>query len=127
MSDKLEQAITRIKSGDKEEGRQLLIEALKVAVIDINDIESIKERIYALLNIKRIFYMRHGEIQGKPIVFSADQEVTVSDFIKNLDKRLLEGFKRARIIHGDSMTPREPTVGLDYELHDGDTVELVSP
>jgi len=48
------------------------MEGVNLAVIDINDIESISKQIYFLLNIKRIFYMRHGEIQGKPLVFSAD-------------------------------------------------------
>jgi len=48
------------------------MEGVNLAIIDINDIESISKQIYFLLNIKRIFYMRHGEIQGKPLVFSAD-------------------------------------------------------
>jgi len=107
--------------------RKTNMEGVNLAVIDINDIESISEQMYSLLNIKRIFYVRHGEIQGKPLVFSADQEVTVFDFIKTLDKRILESFKRARIIHGDTTIPRGQTVGLDYKLDDGDMVELVSP
>ena len=102
------------------------MEGINLAIIDINDTESISENIYTLLNIKRIFHVRYGEIQGKPLVFSADEEVTVSDFIKSLDKRILESFKRARVIHSDTTMPREQIVGLDYKLIDGDTVELVS-
>lgn len=101
------------------------MEGLNLAVIDINDIESISERIYFLFNIKRIFYLRHGEIQGKPLVFAADQEVTVSDFIERLDKRILDSFQRARVIHRDTTMPGGQTVGLDYRLSDGDMVELV--
>lgn len=101
------------------------MEGVNLAVIDINDIESISKQIYFLLNIKRIFYMRHGEIQGKPLVFSADQEVTVSDFVKSLDKRMLEGLSRARVVDSDTTMPRGQIVGLDYNLDDGDMVELV--
>jgi len=102
------------------------MEGENLAVIDINDIESISEQIYTLLNIKRIFYMKDGEIKGKPLVFSADQEVTVLDFIKNLDKRILASFKRAKVIHGDTTVYGVQVVGMDYTLDDGDMVELVS-
>lgn len=54
---------------------------INLAVIDINCIELISDQIYSLLNIKRIFYVRHGEIQEKPLVFPADQEVIVFDII----------------------------------------------
>ena len=97
-----------------------------LAVKDINDIESISKHIYSLLNIKRIFSLRRGEIQGKPVVFSADQEVTVADFIKSLDKRIQPNFKRARIIHCDATIPGVQAAGLDYKLDDGDIVELIS-
>lgn len=101
------------------------MEGVNLAVIDINDIESISKQIYFLLNIKRIFYMRRGEIQGKPLVFSADQEVTIFDFVESLDKCMLEGLSRARVVDNDTMMPRGQIVGLDYKLGDGDTVELV--
>ena len=101
------------------------IEGICLAVVDINDIESISKRIYSLLNIKRIFSVKHGEIQGKPLVFSADQEVTVFDFIKSLDKRILTSFKRAKIIHSETTIHGEQIVGLDFKLGDGDMVELV--
>jgi len=101
------------------------VAAVNLAVVDINDIESISRQIYTLLNVKRIYYMRHGEIQGKPLVFSADQEVTVLDFVESLDERMLENLKRARVMASDTAMPSGQIVGLDYRLGDGDTVELV--
>ena len=40
------------------------MERVNLAVVDISDTESISKEIYALLNIKRIYYTRHGEIEG---------------------------------------------------------------
>jgi len=51
--------------------------------------------------------------------------VTVSDFVKSLDKRMLEGLIRARVVDSDTTMPRGQIVGLDYNLDDGDAVELV--
>lgn len=101
------------------------MEGVNLATIDINDTESVSRQIYLLLNIKRIFCMRRGEIEGKPLVFSADQEVTVSDFAGSLGERMLEGLSRARVVDSDATMPRGQIVGLDHKLGDGDKVELV--
>lgn len=106
-------------------GWQADIEGGDLAVIDINDTESVSRQIYSLLNIKRIFCMRNGEIEGKPLVFPATQEVTVSDFAGSLGKRMLDGFNRARVVESDTTMPKEQIVGLDHKLGDGDKVELV--
>jgi ribosome-interacting GTPase 1 len=97
-----------------------------LVVADINDIEFISERIYSLLNIKRIYLVRHGEIKEKPLVFPADKEIKVSDFVYNVDKRILGRFKRARVVHDDMTIPEVQAAGLDYKLDDGDTVEIIS-
>ena len=101
------------------------MEGVNLPVLDINDVESISTQIYTLLNIKRIYHMRYGEIQGKPLVFSADQEVTVFDFVGSLDKRMLENLKKTRVITSDTTMPGGQMVGPDYKLGDGDKVELV--
>lgn len=97
----------------------------KGLIIDINDTESVSRQIYFLLNIKRIFCMRNGEIEGKPLVFPAAQEVTVSDFAGSLGKRMLDGFSRAIVVESDTTMPKGQIVGLDHKLGDGDKVELV--
>lgn len=97
-----------------------------LTVLDINDTGSISGRIYSLFNIKRIFVALRGEIQEHPRVFPAEQEVTVHDLINSLDKRLLNRFKRAKIIHHDPSVPDTQSAGLEYTLNDGDIVEIVT-
>ncbi len=97
-----------------------------LVVADINDIESISERIYTLLNIKRIYLAHLGEIKEKPLVFPADKEIKVSDFVYSVDKRILTRFKRARVVSADITIPEIQAAGLDYQLNDGDTVEIIS-
>ncbi|UCD07970.1 MAG: 50S ribosome-binding GTPase [Dehalococcoidales bacterium] len=97
-----------------------------LTVLDINDKDSISERIFRLFNIKRIFLRLHGEIQEHPRVFPAEQEVTVHDFIKSLDKRLAKRFKRAKITHNDPSMPDVQSAGLEFVLKDGDIVEIIS-
>ena len=104
----------------------LKIEVPNLTVLDINDKGSISDRIYKLLNIKRIFPALHGETQEHPRVFPAEQEVTVHDFINSLDKRLIKRFKRARIVRNDPSVPDTQSAGLEYKLDDGDIVEIVS-
>jgi ribosome-interacting GTPase 1 len=106
-------------------GWQTSMAGVDLDTIDINDTESVSRQIYFLLNIKRMFCMRHGEIEGKPLVFPADQQVTVSDFAGSLDKRMREGLSKARVVEGDATMPRGQIVGLDHKLGDGDKVELV--
>ena len=96
-------------------------------IIGISDFDTISEKIYSLLNIKRIFCIRDGKTQENPPVFPADREVTVSEFIAAIDKRLLPGFRRARVVHADADAPLIQAAGLDYVLADGDTVEIFSP
>lgn len=97
-----------------------------IPVLDINDKDSLSERIYRLFNIKRIFLTSRGEIQEHPRVFPAEQEVTVHDFINSFDKRLEKRFKRAKIIHDNPSRQDTQSAGLDYTLDDGDVVEIIS-
>jgi ribosome-interacting GTPase 1 len=102
------------------------IEVSNLTVLDINDKDSISGEIYRLFNIKSIYFALHGEIQEHPRVFPAYQEVTVLDFINSLDKRLIQRFKRAKVIHTDPSTPDTLAAGLEYKLNEGDVVEIIS-
>ena len=97
-----------------------------LSVFNINDKDSISEEIYRLFNIKCIYFVLHGEIQEHPRVFPAEHEVTVLDFINNIDKRLVKRFKRAKVIHNDPSTPDTLAAGLEYKLNEGDVVEIIS-
>ena len=102
------------------------IDAHNLTVFDINDKDSISERIYRLFNIKRVFLVLRGEIQEHPRVFPAEQEVTMHDFINSLDKRMVKRFKRAKVIHSNPSVPDTQSAGLEYKLNDGDIVEIIS-
>ena len=102
------------------------IEVPDFIVLDINDKDSVSDRIYELFNIKRIFLALHGEIQEHPRVFPAEQEVTVYDLLNSLDKRLIKRFKRAKIIHNNPSVPDTQSAGFEYTLNDGDMVEIIS-
>ncbi len=101
-------------------------EVENLTVVDINDIGSVSKCIFELFNLQSIYLLLNGEVQEKPQVFPAEQEVTVYDFINSLDKRLLKRFKRVKISHNDASIPDVQSAGLEYKLADGDTVEIIS-
>ena len=92
--------------------------------VDVNDIEAITDRIYHLLNIQRIYCLKHGKIDGKPVVFHRNEEVAITHFIEHLDRRLSKAYHRAKI-YGESSMYDGQIVGLDHVLSDGDRVELI--
>ena len=100
------------------------IKGIDLTVVDISDTKSIVEQMYLLLNIKRIYCIKNGRIEGQPLVFPANQEVTTGHFIERLGKRFLQKFNRARIT-GVSAKYEGQIVGLEHALHDGDKVELM--
>lgn len=101
------------------------ISGLHLPVLDISDTTDVNDMIYSMLNIQRIYSVKEGVIQDKTEVFPADRKVTVLDFINGLDKRLASRMKRVRILHHDESVPDIQSAGMEYELHDGDKVEVV--
>ncbi len=100
------------------------VEGTNLPILDINDEKAIMGQIYLLLNIKRIYSITKGKIDDQPSVFPANQEITVADFAKALDRRLASKFNRAKIT-GPSAKYEKQTVSLHYVLNDGDAVELI--
>ncbi len=89
-------------------------------VVDIDSPTDIGEKVYRLLNIMRIYYLKDGEIHGDPLVFLRNQEITVEDFGKKLDLSKIKGAK----IFGSSDTYDGQMVGLDYRLSEGEKVSF---
>lgn len=89
-------------------------------LVDINLPADIGEEVYKLLNIMRIYCFKNGKVDGDPVIFPRNQEVTVEDFSKKLG---LSRVKRAKIF-GGSKTYRGQMVSLDYKLNDGEKVDL---
>ncbi|UCG43679.1 MAG: 50S ribosome-binding GTPase [candidate division WOR-3 bacterium] len=92
--------------------------------VRIDDPEQVKAAAYPLLGVKRFYTMRHGLVEGKPLVFPARAEVTIADFAAKLHKKFRDRFKRARVT-GPSAKFDNETVGLDHALLDGDRIELL--
>ncbi len=90
----------------------------------VDDVEAVKAVMYRLLGIRRVYCLKRGEVQGRPLVFGTGEPTTVADFIERLDKRFVGRYRRARIA-GSSAKFDGETVGTDHELGDGDRVELV--
>jgi ribosome-interacting GTPase 1 len=90
----------------------------------IDDPEQVRTASYPLLGVKRFYTMRHGKVEGKPLVFPARAEVTIADFAAKLHKKFKDRVKRARV-SGPSAKFDNETVGLDHLLLDGDHIELL--
>ena len=89
-------------------------------VVNINSPTDIGEEVYRLLNIMRIYCFKDGEIDGDPLIFSRNREITVEDFGKKLGLSKIKGAK----IFGGSNTYDGRMVGLDYRLSDGEEVSF---
>ncbi|MBW2996184.1 50S ribosome-binding GTPase [Candidatus Woesearchaeota archaeon] len=91
-------------------------------VVDISSPTDIGDEIYRLLNIRRVYCFKNGQVDGDPLIFPRNQEVTVGDFAKKigLGKDKIKGAK----IFGSSTTHDGEMVGRDYVLNDGDKVNL---
>ena len=98
------------------------IENTDLPVSNIGDTESVMHHIYQMFNIKRVYSL--AGVKNTPLLFPADQMVSLSDFIEKLDRRFVKLFTRARI-SGPSAKYERQIVGLDYLLSDGDKVELI--
>jgi ribosome-interacting GTPase 1 len=92
--------------------------------IEINrddDIEKIKGKIWKNLGLIKVFCKEPGQKPvEKPMVLKEGS--TVQDAARNLHKDFSKYFKFARV-WGSSKYPGEK-VGLDYELKDGDILEV---
>lgn len=89
-------------------------------VVDINSNEGFGSEVYRLLNIKRVYCSRNGKIEGTPLTFPMDLEVTVQDFARRLGMTKVKGAK----LYGPHSQFDGQTVGLSYVLNDGDMVWL---
>jgi small GTP-binding protein len=85
------------------------------------DRRSVADLIWSLLGLVRIWPCPKGQRAGDPVVLPCD--ATVEDFIRKIDNRWLERFRRARVT-GPSAQFSGQMVGLSHVLLDGDEVDL---
>jgi len=85
-------------------------------------IKELKEKIWKSLEMIKIYPKPTGKPLDKPIALPVGS--TVKDFIEGVGRSLLKSFKFARIFDKTRFSGRK--VGLNYELKNGDTVEIHS-
>ena len=97
---------------------------IRKSFIEINrddDVEKIKENLWSNLDLIKIFCKEPGQKpEKKPMVMKKGS--TVEDAARDLHKDFSKYFKFARV-WGSSKYPGEK-VGLEYELKDGDILEV---
>ena len=79
------------------------------------------ELILNFLNKMRIFTMNNGIVAEKPLII--DQKSTVRDVAEKIHRTFLDLFEHAIVIRKSGRQSRKK-VGLDYELLDGDIIEI---
>ncbi len=96
-------------------------DGIQISSVTGEGIEKLLESVWKILNIKRIYTKRKGKIAEKPIVFLG--KVTVKDVCERIHEDFLKNFKYAKV-WGKSVKFQGQKVGLEYELEDGDVVEI---
>ncbi len=79
------------------------------------------EIILNFLNKIRIFTMNNGIVAEKPLII--DEHSTVKDVAEKIHRSFLDLFEHAVVIRKGERQSRKK-VGLDYELLDGDIIEI---
>ena len=93
-----------------------------VPVININDIEKLKEALFKSLDVIRVYTKEPGEKPtSEPL--TVKRGTTVIEIAKKLHNELADNFKYARV-WGKSVKFPGQKVGADYVLEDGDIIEI---
>ena len=94
---------------------------LTLDILSSTDFSFLLKKIIEKSDIIRIFTKPPGkEVEKKAIILKKGAKV--KDAIKRINEKFLENFKFAKIYDGSKFSPRR--VGLEYELKDGDILEV---
>jgi len=102
-----------------DEGTKLP-EKLIISTKNGDGIENLKKQIWDNLGLIRAYTKRGIKIETVPVVLKKGS--TVKDFAKEIHKDFVENFAFARIFDSTQFSSRK--VGLNYELKEGDAVEI---
>jgi hypothetical protein len=106
---------------NKSDLKQLKTKYLQISVKDKIGLEELKERIWSLLGLIRVYTKSPGKLKVIPPI-TLPVGSTVKDVAKNIHKDFLNDFKFARIFNNTKFSGI--SVGLDYRLNDLDVVEI---
>jgi hypothetical protein len=93
-----------------------------VCIYTEQGLDALKDEIYVVANIKRVFTKSPGEKPAYPPV-ALKKDATVLDVAKKVHKSIAKNFKYAKV-WGTSVKFDAQRVGEDHVPHDGDTVEI---
>lgn len=94
-----------------------------VSILDDTTLQNLKDEVWRLTGLIRVFTRRHNETANEPIAFAAG--ATVHDVAESLHKELAQEFRAARVWGPSARFPGQ-RVGRDHPVLDGDVVEIVT-
>lgn len=97
-----------------------LFEMGGITVVDINSVGDVGKELYRLLNVQRLYCFDGKQVDGEPLVFPLDQQVSVQDFADRIGIRRFKGAK----IYSSQQIFEGQFVGPAFILNDGEKVWL---
>jgi small GTP-binding protein len=98
------------------------LELVPVSVLDDESLELLREGIWALTGLVRVFLRRGGEVDDEPLALHPG--ATVEDVADDIHHELAQSFTAARV-WGPSARFDGQRVGRGHEVLDGDVVEVL--
>jgi len=99
------------------------LSVVPVSVLDDESLDRLREAIWSLTGLIRVFPRRHGELDEEPFAFPAG--ATVADLADRVHHELAESCTGARV-WGESARFAGQRVGRGHVLADGDVVAVLS-
>ena len=96
--------------------------SLGVSVLDEASLELLRDAIWELTGLIRVFLRKPGDVQGEP--FALDPPATVADVAHTIHQDVAEACRGARI-WGPSARFGGQRVGREHVVADDDTIEIV--
>jgi small GTP-binding protein len=112
-----EQALERLRAAAPD------LRVVGVSVLDDERLDAIREEIWDLTGLIRVFTRRPGSAEADPLAVHAG--ATVEDVAAALHGELAEASVGARV-WGDSVRFAGQRVGRDHEVADGDVIEVLT-
>jgi small GTP-binding protein len=107
---------------DEAAGRELPDDVLPVSVLDDESLDRLREAVWALTGLVRVYLGHGGEPDGDPLALHPG--ATVADVADEIHHDLAETFTAARV-WGPSARFSGQRVGRAHEVRDGDVVEIL--
>jgi ribosome-interacting GTPase 1 len=96
---------------------------LPVSIIDDESLEALKQRVWGLTGLVRVFLSHQGVVAERPVALPDGS--TVLDVARSVHSDLAESFRRARV-WGASVRFDGQYVGRSHVVQEGDVVEVMA-